>query len=249
MIEYKSPREIAKIRAAGEILVKTLELIRENIRPGVTTAELDAIADEFIRKNGARPSFKGYNGFPASICTSIDEEVVHGIPGNRRLVEGQVIGIDIGVFKDGYHSDSAWTFPVGKVSPETEKHLRVGRECLMLAIEQARAGNRVGDISHAVQYHAEKNGFSVVRDLVGHGIGRNMHEEPQVPNYGIPGEGIELKAGLVIAIEPMINEGGYQVKMLKDGWTIVTADGKRSVHFEHTVAIGADGPLILTKLN
>ncbi len=249
MIEYKSPREIAKIRAAGEILVKTLELISENIKPGVTTAELDSIADEFIRKIGGKPSFKGYNGFPASICTSIDEEVVHGIPSKRRLVEGQVISIDIGVFKDGYHSDSAWTFPVGKISPEAERHLQVGRECLMLAIEQAKAGNRIGDISYAVQSHAEKNGFSVVRDLVGHGIGRNMHEEPQVPNYGVAGEGIELKTGLVIAIEPMINEGGYQVKMLKDGWTIVTLDGKRSVHFEHTVAIGENGPEILTGLN
>lgn len=248
MIEYKSPREIAKIRAAGEILVKTMRMLSEKIIPGVTTAELDCLAEEFIRSHGATPSFKGYNGFPASICTSIDNEVVHGVPGKRRLVEGQVIGIDIGVFKNGFHSDSAWTFPVGQVSPETARHLRVGQECLMLAIEKARCGNRIGDISFAIQSHAEKNGFSVVRDLVGHGIGRNMHEEPQVPNYGSAGEGEELKPGLVIAIEPMINAGGYRVKMSNDGWTFVTEDGKRSVHFEHTVAIRENGPEILTDI-
>jgi methionyl aminopeptidase len=247
MIIYKSPREIEKIRAAGQILARTLDLLSENIIPGVTTAELDRIADEFIRANKAKPSFKGYNGFPASICASIDEEVVHGIPGNRRLIEGQVIGIDIGVYLNGYHSDAAFTFPVGKVDTETEQHLQIGQECLNRAIEAAQPGGYLGDISWAVQDHAEKHGYSVVKDLVGHGIGQNMHEEPQVPNYGKPGTNIKLKPGLVIAIEPMINAGGYQVRILRDNWTIVTADGGRSVHFEHTVAIMENGPLILTK--
>jgi methionyl aminopeptidase len=247
MIIYKSPREIEKIRAAGQILARTLELLSENIRPGVTTAELDRIADEFIRANKAKASFKGYNGFPANICASIDEEVVHGIPGIRRLMDGQVIGIDIGVYLNGYHSDAAFTFPVGKIDKDSEKLLKIGQECLQKAIEAAQADSFLGDISWAVQEHAEKNGYSVVRDLVGHGIGQNMHEEPQVPNYGKPGTEIRLKPGLVLAIEPMINAGGYQVKILKDNWTIVTADGSRSVHFEHTVAITENGPLILTK--
>jgi methionyl aminopeptidase len=247
MIYYKSPREIEKIRAAGQILAKTLELLSENVKPGVTTAELDRLADEFIRARGAKPSFKGYNGFPASICTSIDEEVVHGIPGSRRLMEGQVIGIDIGVYMNGYHSDAAYTYAVGKVDEETARHLQVGKECLDAAIDVCKADGFLGDISWAIQEHAEKNGFSVVRDLVGHGIGRTVHEEPQVPNYGKPGTDLPLKPGLVIAIEPMINAGDYQVRILKDNWTIVTVDGKRSVHFEHTVAITENGPLILTK--
>jgi methionyl aminopeptidase len=247
MIIYKSPREIEKIRAAGKILAETLDLLSENIRPGVTTAELDRLADEFIRSQGAKPSFKGYNGFPANICTSVDEEVVHGIPRARKLLEGQVVGIDIGVYLDGYHSDAARTFPVGQIDAETKKHLKIGEECLDKAIEAARDGNFLGDISFAIQSHAEGAGYSVVRDLVGHGIGRSMHEEPQVPNYGKAHQGMLLKPGLVIAIEPMINAGGFQVRILNDKWTIVTVDGKRSVHFEHTVAIAQDGPLVLTK--
>ncbi len=247
MIVYKSLKEIEKIRAAGAIVAKTLKLLFENIRPGITTAELDRLADEFIRSQGAIPSFKDYNGYPASICISIDHEVVHGIPGKKTLKDNQVVGIDVGVYKNGYHGDSAWTIPVGKIDDGIRKHLKVGQECLWRGIEKARVGNRIGDIGQAIQLHAEKNGFSVVRDLVGHGVGRELHEEPQVPHYGKADTGLLLKPGLVIAIEPMINEGVYQVRMLDDNWTIVTADGKRSVHFEHTVAILEDGSEILTK--
>lgn len=248
MIVYKSPREIEKIRAAGAIAAQTLELLFENVRPGITTAELDSIADEFIRSQGAKPSFKGYSGYPASICASVDSEVVHGIPGNKKLKEGQIISIDVGVYKDGYHGDSAWTGAVGGVSEEVKKQLDVGKECLRLGIEQTRVGNTIGDIGEAIQSYAEKNGYSVVRDLVGHGVGKELHEEPQVPHYGKVKTGLKLKPGLVIAIEPMINAGVYQVMMLDDSWTIVTADGKRSVHFEHTVAVSKNGPDILTKL-
>jgi len=247
MIVYKSLKEIEKIRAAGAIAARTLKLLFENIRPGITTAELDRLADEFIRSQDAIPSFKDYNGYPASICISIDHEVVHGIPGNRTLKDNQVVGIDVGVYKNGYHGDSAWTIPVGKIDDGIRKHLKVGQECLWRGIEKARVGNRIGDIGQAIQLHAEKNGFSVVRDLVGHGVGKELHEEPQVPHYGKADTGLLLKPGLVIAIEPMINEGVYQVKMLDDNWTIVTADGKRSVHFEHTVAVLEDGSEILTK--
>jgi len=247
MIVYKSLKEIEKIRAAGAIAAKTLKLLFENIRPGITTAELDRLADEFIRSQDAIPSFKDYNGYPASICVSIDHEVVHGIPGKRTLKDNQVVGIDVGVYKNGYHGDSAWTIPVGKIDDGIRKHLKVGQECLWRGIEKARVGNRIGDIGQAIQLHAEKNGFSVVRDLVGHGVGKELHEEPQVPHYGKADTGLLLKSGLVIAIEPMINEGVYQVRMLDDNWTIVTADGKRSVHFEHTVAVLEDGSEILTK--
>jgi len=247
MIVYKSLKEIEKIRAAGAIVAKTLKLLFENIRPGITTAELDRLADEFIRSQDAVPSFKGYNGYPASICVSIDHEVVHGIPGKRTLRDGQVVGIDVGAYKNGYHGDSAWTAPVGKINDGIRKHLEIGQECLWRGIEKAQVGNRIGDIGQAIQSHAEKNGFSVVRDLVGHGVGRKLHEEPQVPHYGKADTGLILKPGLVIAIEPMINEGVYQVRMLNDNWTIVTADGRRSVHFEHTVAVLEDGPEILTK--
>ncbi len=247
MIIYKSPKEIETIRAAGAIVRKTLNLISENLRPGITTGELDEIAEDFIRSHDAVPSFKGYNGFPGSICVSIDDEVVHGIPGKRKLIEGQIVGIDVGVFKNGYHGDAAWTFTVGEIDNETNKLMEVGRECLERGIDQARAGNHLGDIGHAIQEHAEANGFSVVRDLVGHGIGRKLHEEPQVPHYGNKGTGVTLKPGLVIAIEPMINAGVFQVNVKDDNWTIVTADGKRSVHFENTIAVTENGPVILTK--
>jgi methionyl aminopeptidase len=246
MIIYKSPEEIEKIRAAGAIVAETLKLLFENAKPGIATAELDKIAGEFIRSHDAVPSFKGYNGFPANICVSIDDEVVHGIPGRRILREGQIVSFDVGAFKDGYHGDAAWTGPVGEIDGEAKKHLEIGQECLKRGIEKARVGNRLGDIGHAIQSHAERNGFSVVRDLVGHGIGRKLHEEPQVPHYGKAQTGLTLKAGLVIAIEPMINAGGYQVRMLNDKWTIVTADGKKSVHFEHTIAVSDNGPEILT---
>ncbi|MCD6163100.1 MAG: type I methionyl aminopeptidase [candidate division Zixibacteria bacterium] len=247
MIIYKSANEIKKIRASGSIVAQTIKLLFENIKPGITTAELDKMAEDFIRSKKAVPSFKGYNGFPASICASIDDEVVHGIPGSRVLEEGQVIGIDVGAYKDGYHGDSAWTITVGKVSDEAKKQIKVGEECLWRGIEQARVGNQLGDIGHAIQAHAEKNGYSVVRDLVGHGVGRKLHEDPQVPHYGKQHTGLTLRSGLVIAIEPMINDGVYQVKLLNDNWTIVTADGKRSVHFEHTIAVSENGPVILTE--
>jgi len=247
MIVYKSPKEIEKIRAAGAIVGKTLKLLFENLRPGITTQKLDGLAEEYIRSQGAVPSFKGYNGFPGSICVSIDEEVVHGIPGPRKLKEGQIIGVDVGVYKDGYHGDSAWTFAVGEIDDECRKLMMIGEECLSKSIKEVKVGKRLGDIGNSIQTHAEKHGYSVVRDLVGHGIGRKLHEEPQVPHYGNANTGLELKPGLVIAIEPMINAGVFQVKMLDDNWTIVTADGKRSVHFEHTIAVTKNGPMILTK--
>ena len=247
MIVYKSPNEIEKIRAAGSIVSKTLKLLFENLKPGVTTQKLDGIAEELIVSQGAVPSFKGYNGFPGSICVSIDDEVVHGIPGPRIFKEGQIVGIDVGVYKNGYHGDAAWTFPVGNIDDATKKLMKVGEECLFKGMEKARVGNRIGDIGQAIQNHAETHGYSVVRDLVGHGIGKKLHEEPQVPHYGKAGTGLELKQGLVIAIEPMINAGVFQVRMLDDNWTIVTADGKRSVHFEHTIAITENGPIVLTK--
>ena len=247
MIVYKSPKEIEKIKVAGAIVAKTLKLLFDNIRPGITTAELDNIADEHIRSCNAKPSFKGFNGYPASICVSIDDEVVHGIPGPRVFQEGEVVGIDVGVYKDGYHGDSAWTGAVGEVDDETKRQLEVGIECLKRGIDKARVGNCIGDIGNAIQTYAEENGYSVVRDLVGHGVGKKLHEDPQVPHYGKAHTGLALKPGLVIAIEPMINAGVYQVKMLEDNWTIVTADGKRSVHFEHTIAVSENGPVILTK--
>jgi len=246
MLVYKSAKEIEKIRVAGSIVSKTLKLLFENLKPGVTTQKLDEIAEDFIISQGAVPSFKGYNGFPGSICVSIDDEVVHGIPGPRTFKEGQIVGIDVGAYKNGYHGDSAWTFPVGNIDSADKKLLKVGEECLLKGIEKAQAGNRLGDIGHAIQDHAEKHGYSVVRDLVGHGVGQKLHEEPQVPHYGEAGTGLELKPGLVIAIEPMINAGVFQVRMLDDNWTIITADGKRSVHFEHTIAITENGPMVLT---
>ncbi len=247
MIIYKSPKEIEKIRAAGSIVSKTLKLLFENLKPGVTTQKLDGIAEEFIISQGAVPSFKGYNGFPGSICVSIDNEVVHGIPGPRTFREGQIVGIDVGAYKNGYHGDAAWTFPVGDIEDADKQLMKIGEECLFKGIDKARVGNRIGDIGEAIQNHAEKHGYSVVRDLVGHGIGKKLHEEPQVPHYGKAGTGLELKPGLVIAVEPMINAGVFQVKMMDDNWTIVTADGKRSVHFEHTIAVTENGPMVLTR--
>jgi methionyl aminopeptidase len=237
---------VEAIRAAAQLVARTLRRIREEIRPGVTTAELDHLADDFIRSQGGRPSFKGYRGYPASICSSVNDEVVHGIPGGRALTEGDIVGIDVGVEMDGYHGDAAWTFPVGAVSAEASRLLQVTREALERGIAQAKPGQRIGDISHAIQSHVEANGFSVVRALVGHGIGREMHEEPQVPNYGPPGRGPKLMIGQVLAIEPMVNVGGPEVLTREDGWTIVTEDGSLSAHFEHTVAVDATGPRILS---
>ena len=246
MIILKSQREIALMREAGRIVALTLAKLREHIAPGVTTGELDRIAEEYIRSQDAVPAFKGYQGFPASICTSVNEEVVHGIPGLKRLAEGDIISIDVGVVKYGYVGDAAITFPVGKISRLKQHLLEVTEAALYEGIKQAVVGNRLTDISHSVQAYVEKNGLSVVRDYVGHGIGRDMHEDPQIPNFGPPGFGPRLRAGMVLAIEPMVNAGTYEVYTLTNQWTVVTRDKKPSAHFEHSVAITENGPEILT---
>lgn len=231
---------------AGAIVRGCLDLIGQEIRPGITTKELDRLAEEYIRSRGGVPTFKGYRGFPGSICASPNDMVVHGIPGRVRLREGDIIGIDVGVTLSGYIADAAMTFPVGEISEEAQRLIRVTEEALMLGIAQCRAGNRVGDISHAVQSHAEAHGYSVVRSMVGHGVGRHMHEDPQVPNFGSPGQGPELREGMVLAIEPMVNAGGYEVEIGDDHWAVYTKDGSLSAHFEHTVAVTSKGPRILT---
>jgi methionyl aminopeptidase len=248
MITIKSPREIETMARAGRIVWQTLELMRRTVRPGVSTAELDSVAEEYIRSHpGARPSFKGLYGFPKTLCTSINEEIVHGIPSAKRVLrEGNIVSIDVGVQLDGLHADSATTLPVAEISPEAQRLLRVTQECLQAGIAQARAGNQVGDIGHAVQAIAEAAGFGVVRELVGHGIGTQFHEEPQVPNHGQPKRGPRLAEGMTIAIEPMITAGHYATKTLPDKWTVVTADGSLAAHFEHTVAITKNGPKVLT---
>jgi methionyl aminopeptidase len=227
-------------------VARTLDMLGREIRPGVTTAALDRLAETFIRDHGGRPAFKGYRGFPATICPSVNEEVVHAIPGPRRLSDGDMIGVDVGVEMNGYYGDSARTFAVGEVSAEAKRLMQVTREALLEGVARARGGNRVGDISHAIQTHVEHHGFSIVRALVGHGIGREMHEEPQVPNYGPPDRGPRLMIGQVLAIEPMVNVGGPEVVTQPDGWTVVTKDGSLSAHFEHTVALGPNGPEILS---
>lgn len=248
MVYLRDRNEIEAIRASARLVARTLAMLAAAVRPGMTTGELDRMAEEFIRANGGRPAFKGYRGFPATICPAINDEVVHGIPGDRRLAEGDILGLDVGVEMNGYFGDAAVTVPVGAVAPDAAELLRVTREALMAGVAQAKAGNRVGDISHAIQSHVEKHGYSVVRSLVGHGIGREMHEEPQVPNYGPEGRGPRLMAGQVLAIEPMVNVGGAEVVTRPDGWTVVTKDGSLSAHFEHTVAVGGDGPDILSEV-
>lgn len=248
MIVLKSPDEIEKMAKAGRIVAEVLLKLGEAVVPGITTDDLDRMANEWIKKKGAIPTFVGYRGYPKSICTSVNEEVVHGIPGNRVLAEGDIIGIDCGVTCEGFVGDSARTLPVGKVSDEALRLMRVTEECLAKAIECVREGKRLGDIGHAVQRHAEGEGFSVVRDFVGHGIGRVMHEDPQVPNYGEAGTGPRIKMGMVLAIEPMVNAGGHEVQVLDDKWTVVTKDRRLSAHFEHTVACTDKGPRILTTL-
>jgi methionyl aminopeptidase len=245
MIYIRSAEEIEKIRLSNRLNYRTLMMLAREIRPGVTTRHLDQLAEDYIRSHGGLPAFKGYNGFPATLCTSIDEEVVHGIPSNRVLQEGEIIGIDIGVELDGYFGDAACTYPVGEVDPTKRKLMQVTRESLMKGIENAVAGQHLSDIGHAVQSHVEAHGFSVVRALVGHGIGRSLHEAPEVPNYGKPGQGPILKVGMCLAIEPMVNVGTYEVMSLSDGWTIVTLDGKPSAHFEYTIAISENNPLIM----
>jgi methionyl aminopeptidase len=249
VIQLKSEREIEIMARGGKILAATVEVLRSAVRPGISTMELDAIAEDFIRSHaGAKPSFKGLYGFPGSVCASINEEVVHGIPSKRRVLrEGDIISLDVGVHLEGYHTDSAATIPVGQISPESARLLEITQRALAAGIDAARPGNHIGDIGAAVQGVAESAGFTVVRDLVGHGIGVAFHEEPQVPNHGKPKRGTKLVPGLTIAIEPMINAGGAATRTLGDRWTVVTADGSRSAHFEHTVAITTNGPRILTR--
>lgn len=248
MIILKSSTEIEYMKEAGKVVAHVHEVLKDAIKPGITTKELDEIAEKEIRKYNAIPAFKGYGGFPASICTSINEEVVHGIPGLKTLKDGDIISVDVGATCNGYCGDAAKTHPVGKVSEKALKLIEVTRQSFYEGVKFCKEGYRLSDISHAVQKHAESNGFSVVRDFVGHGIGQNMHEDPQIPNFGKSGKGPKLKAGMVIAVEPMVNMGTYQVKTLQDDWTVVTLDNKISAHYEHTIAITKDEPIILTSL-
>ncbi|UFS68753.1 type I methionyl aminopeptidase [Geomonas sp. RF6] len=248
MIVLKSPAEIEKMRGAGKIVAEILAILKERVVPGVTLLELDAISEREALKRKARPAFKGYSGFPYSLCCSVNEQVVHGMPSKRELVPGDIVSLDFGVIYNGFYGDAAYTFPVGPVSASAGRLLAVTEESLYAAIEKAQVGNRLSDVSHAVQSYVEERGFSVVRDFVGHGIGKELHEGPQIPNFGAPGKGPKLRAGMVLAIEPMINEKGYEVRVLEDGWTAVTSDGGLSAHFEHTVAVTDDGPLILSRI-
>jgi len=242
----KTEEEIELMRASSQLVARTLEMLRKMIAPGVQTCDLDRAAEEFIRSHDAIPAFKGYRGFPASICTSINSEVVHGIPSGRVLREGDIISIDVGVLKQGYHGDGAATYPVGPIDERKRKLLEVTKNALMAGIAAAKHGNRIADISRAIQSFVEQNGFSVVRDLVGHGIGQQMHEEPQIPNFVVPGDSPLLKSGMTLAIEPMVNAGTYEVIVRSDGWTFATKDGQPSAHFEHTVVVREDGAEILT---
>jgi methionyl aminopeptidase len=246
MVTIKSAREIEIMRRSGKITAKVLTDLMKAVRPGMTTGRLDEMAEDGIRAMGGVPTFKGYHGFPGSICASVNDEVVHGIPGDRMLHDGDLLSIDIGTTFEGYVSDSAVTVAVGNIALNARRLLEVTQECLMHGIAQMQSGKHVGDIGAAVQRHAESHGYGVVRELVGHGVGREMHEQPQVPNYGKPGAGPVLRPGLVLAVEPMITEGDRSVQILKDGWTVVTADGKLAAHFEHTIAVTEDGPKILT---
>ncbi|WP_019394048.1 type I methionyl aminopeptidase [Priestia filamentosa] len=248
MIICKTPRELEIMREAGRIVALTHQELQKHIKPGITTKELDRIAEKIIRQHDAEPSFKGYNGFTGSICASVNEELVHGIPGDRKLNDGDIISIDIGAYYNGYHGDSAWTYAVGSVSDEAEKLLKVTEESLYKGLEKVIPGDRLSNISHAIQTYVEEHGFSVVREYVGHGVGQDLHEDPQIPHYGPPNKGPRLRPGMVLAIEPMVNAGSRYVKTLADGWTVVTQDKKYCAHFEHTIAIVEDGYEILTKL-
>lgn len=247
-IMIKTPQEIEKMRQAGIILRQVHEAIRQAVKPGATTMDLERVAEAKIAELGAKPAFKGYHDYPWCLCTSVNEEVVHGMPSSKTVLkDGDIVSVDCGVILEGYYSDAAETYPVGKLSPAARKLLDVTKASLEQAIQEAQVGATLGDIGAAVQEMCEASGYGVVRDFVGHGIGRNMHEEPQVPNYGKRGKGTKLRAGMVLAIEPMINAGTHEVKVLKDGWTAVTVDGSLSAHFEHTVAITENGPLVLTR--
>ncbi|WP_409290997.1 type I methionyl aminopeptidase [Peribacillus sp. SCS-37] len=248
MIICKTPRELEIMREAGRIVALTHQELKKFIQPGITTKELDQIAEKFIRKHDAIPSFKGYNGFRGSICASVNDELVHGIPGDRILVEGDIISIDIGAEYNGYHGDSAWTYPVGNIDEETQRLLDVTEESLYRGLKEAMPGVRLSNISHAIQTYVEENQFSIVREYVGHGIGQDLHEDPQIPHYGPPNKGPRLKPGMVICIEPMVNAGSRYVKTLADEWTVVTVDKSMCAHFEHTIAITETGYEILTKL-
>ncbi len=249
VIIIKSPREIEQLKKSNTIVAEVFQELRRVIAPGMTTQELDRITEEMVLRKGAVPAFKGYRNFPASLCVSINEEVVHGIPGPRKLKEGDIVSLDVGVNLHGYFGDAALTLPVGEVDQEAKRLLEVTEKALHIGIEMARVGNRLYDVSHAIQKWVESKGFSVVREFVGHGIGKNLHEEPQVPNFGSPGQGPRLEKGMVFALEPMVNEGSYEVRILSDGWTVVTADGKRSAHFEHTIAITDGKAEILSVLS
>jgi methionyl aminopeptidase len=249
MIFLKSPEEIKKMAKAGHIVGEILASLKDLVKVGISTKEIEEFADQRIKALGGRPAFKGYRGYPSSICTSVNEQVVHGIPSSRRLKEGDIISVDLGVYLDGFFGDAAVTLPVGTIDRDSGNLLKVTEEALYKGIEQAVEGNRLYDISSAIQRHVEENGFSVVRLFVGHGIGRELHEDPQVPNYGIKGHGPRLRQGMTLAIEPMVNAGTHDVRILDDGWTAVTTDGKKSAHFEHTVLISSGGPEILTKSN
>ena len=248
MIVLKTSRELAVMREAGRISAMALKVAGEAVEPGVSTWEIDRVARKYIESQGAVPSFLGYGGFPASACISVNNVVIHGIPSKRQIVKaGDIVSIDIGAMFEGFNGDNAYTFPFGDIAPQAQRLLDATRESLYEGIKQAKAGNRLGDIGSTVQRYVEARGYSVVRDFVGHGVGAKLHEDPSVPNYGTPGRGVRLLPGMTIAIEPMVNQGGYEVQVQKDGWTTVTRDGKLSAHFEHTVAITPDGPVILTK--
>ena len=248
MITLKTPQEIEQMRRAGRIVAEVLQILKDKVRPGVTTITLNELAEQEAKKRSAKPAFKGYSGYPYSLCCSLNDQVVHGFPTSKPLVDGDIISMDFGVILDGFFGDAALTVPVGNVSESALRLLKVTEESLYAAIEMATQENRLSDISHAVQQYVEARGYSVVREFVGHGIGRQLHEAPQLPNFGKPGRGVKLKPGMVLAIEPMINEGRPEVKVLADGWTAVTCDGTLSAHYEHTVAITEHGPDILTKL-
>lgn len=249
MIILKSPEEIEKMRSSNAIVSEILSELKEIVLPGARTIDLDRRAEEITRKKGAKPAFKGYRGYPFSLCTSLNSEVVHGMPSaDKALKEGDILSLDFGVYYQGYYGDAAVTLPVGRVPKTAGRLMEVTEQALYIGIGQARKGNRLGDISASVQQHVEAAGFSVVRDYVGHGIGKNLHEDPQIPNFGVKGRGLELKPGMVFAIEPMVNEGTYDVRVLSDGWTVVTEDGRLSAHFEHSIAVTEDGPVILSRI-
>ncbi|MBN1356457.1 type I methionyl aminopeptidase [bacterium] len=249
MICLKSETEIEIMRKANRIVAGTLEMIGQEIRPGVTTRHLDEKCEAFILKQGAKPAFKGYKGFPNALCISVNDEIVHGIPGSRRIKEGDIVSCDVGVLYQEFFGDAAWTFPVGDISETAARLIKITREALYLGIEQAKTGNRLYDISHAIQKHVERNGFSVVKVFVGHGVGRQLHEDPQIPNYGKPGHGVRLREGMVLALEPMVNVGSSNVRILNDGWTAVTEDGTLSAHFEHCVVVRNGEAEILSVLD